>query len=244
MYIRSRLLEVIALVLMLLVSVETLSAQSPNDDHYKFEVGGQFSLIKFGEQTAVNEIPYCLATCKVITEPFSDSTEPGFGGRFGYNLNRHLAIEAEINFFPRDHLYEGGRKLEGLFGVSAGKRFTKFGVFAKGRPGFLRLGKGDFRMRPALCPGDIPEPIGCFDPVAKTSFAFDAGGIVEYYPNKRLVVRFDAGDTILHFGERLAVTSVPALNPGVTIPFKIGLLGAPAETTHNFEGSIGVSFRF
>ena len=99
-------------------------------------------------------------------------------------------------------------------------------------------------MRPALCPGDIPEPIGCFDPVAKTSFAFDAGGIVEYYPNKRLVVRFDAGDTILHFGERLAVTSVPALNPGVTIPFKIGLLGAPAETTHNFQGSIGVGFRF
>ena len=176
MYIRSRLLEVIALVSSVLVSVETLSAQSPNNDHYKFEVGGQFSLIKFGEQTAVNEIPYCLATCKVITEPFSDSTEPGFGGRFGYNLNRHLAIEAEINFFPRDHLYEGGRKLEGLFGVSAGKRFTKFGVFAQGRPGFLRLGKGDFRMRPALCPGDIPEPIGCFDPVAKRLAICGLGG--------------------------------------------------------------------
>src|SRR5437588_11724355 len=95
---RSRLLEVIVLVSMLLLSVETLNAQSPNNDHYKFEVGGQFSLIKFGKQTAVNKIPYCLATCKVITEPFSDSTEPGFGGRFGYTLNRHVAIDADINF--------------------------------------------------------------------------------------------------------------------------------------------------
>jgi len=236
--------SVIVLVSTFLVGVEHIRAQSRSSDHYKFEVGGHFSLIKFGEQTAINKVPYCLATCKIITEPFSHSTEVGLGARFGYNLNRHLAVEAEINFFPRDRLYEGGRKLEGLFGVKAGKRFRKFGVFAKGRPGFLRLGKGDFRMRPALCPGDIPEPIGCFDPVAKTSFAFDAGGIVEYYPTKRLVVRFDAGDTILHFGERLAVTSVPALNPGVTIPFKIGLLGAPAETTHNLQGNIGVGFRF
>src|SRR5260370_37962337 len=133
---RSRLLEGLVLVSMLLVSVETLSAQSPHDVDYKFEVGGQFSLIKFGEQTAINKIPYCLATCKVITEPFSDPTEPGVGGRFGYNLNRHLAIEAEINFRPRDHLYEGGQKFEGLFGVKAGTRFTNFGVFARGRPGF------------------------------------------------------------------------------------------------------------
>ena len=174
-------------------------------------------------------------------------TEPGFGGRFTYNLTNRIAVESELNFFPHKNIFQflgDGRALQGQFGIKFGKRFKKFGVFAKGRPGFLRLGKGDFRMRPALCPGDIPEPIGCFDPVAKTSFAFDAGGIVEYYPNKRLVVRFDAGDTILHFGERLAVTSVPALNPGVTIPFKIGLLGAPAETTHNFQGSIGVGFRF
>ncbi len=44
MCIRSRLLEVIVLVSMLLLSVETLSAQSPNNDHYKFEVGGPFKI--------------------------------------------------------------------------------------------------------------------------------------------------------------------------------------------------------
>ena len=30
----------------------------------------------------------------------------------------------------------------------------------------------------------------------------DVGGVVEFYPSKRIVTRFDAGDTIIHFGRR------------------------------------------
>ena len=212
----------------------------------KFEAGGQFSLIRFGEQTAVNDIPYCLGTnCKVITEPFSHPTELGFGGRFGYNVNRHLAIEAEMNFFPRDRSFELGRKLEGLFGVKAGKRFGKVGVFGKGRPGFLRLSAGDFVAKPVICILPFPAPVGCSDPVAKTQFAFDVGGVIEYYPTKRVIIRFDVGDTIVRFGERMVVASVPLFNPsGGAPPAQIGLVGAPSETTHNFQSNIGVSFRF
>jgi hypothetical protein len=45
--------------------------------------------------------------------------EVGGGGRFTYNLKSYLAVEAELNYFPRDfHKYTtnftGGQMLEGL----------------------------------------------------------------------------------------------------------------------------------
>ena len=68
-------LPLIVLVSVLLVSTKNISAQSPSNHRYRFEVGGDFAIIKFGEQTAINKIPYCLGTnCKVITEPFSHET--------------------------------------------------------------------------------------------------------------------------------------------------------------------------
>ena len=239
-------LPLIVLVSVLLVSTKNISAQSPSNHRYRFEVGGDFAIIKLGEQTAINKIPYCLGTnCKVITEPFSHETEPGLGGRFDYNFNRYLAAEAEMNFFPRDRLFEGGRKLEGLFGVKAGKRFAKFGVFGKARPGFLRESKGDFTPVNRICILPFPQPVGCSDPIAKTNFAFDLGAVIEYYPAAHVVIRFGAGDTIVRFGERRVVASVPFFNPsGGSPPAAIGLVDAPSETTHNFQGSIGVGFRF
>ena len=68
-------------------------------------------------------------------------TEPGFGGRFGYNFSRYLTLEAEGNFFPRDRELEGGRKTQGLFGAKVGKRMDRVGIFGKARPGFIRFQK-------------------------------------------------------------------------------------------------------
>ena len=222
----------------LLVGAAGVRAQ----DIPKFEIGGQFSLIKFSEQKASQKLRNCLGTnCQTITQPFSDPTEPGFGGRFGYNINRNIALEAEVNFFPRDNTFEGGRKLQGLFGVKAGKRFGKFGVFAKGRPGFLRESKGDFTPPVRLCILPFPQPVGCSDPISTTNFAIDIGGVVEYSFSKRFVLRFDAGDTIVHFSSRRTVASVPFFSvPGANV----GLVDVGPETTHNFQSNIGFGFRF
>src|SRR6266567_997834 len=127
----SVVVSVIVLVSTFLVGVEHIRAQSRSSDHYKFEVGGHFSLIKFGEQTAINKVPYCLATCKIITEPFSHSTEVGLGARFGYNLNRALAVVSESNFLLCGRIYEGARKMERVYRVKAGKRFRKLVKHAK-----------------------------------------------------------------------------------------------------------------
>ena len=32
-------------------------------------------------------------------------TEPGFGGRFTYNLTKRIAIDSELNFFPNKNIF-------------------------------------------------------------------------------------------------------------------------------------------
>src|SRR5215217_6449049 len=72
--------------------------------------------------------------------PFDD-TQAGIGGGLAYNFNRSIAAEAEINFFPQKQfiLAADGNAIQAQFGVKVGKRFEKFGVFGKVRPGFLSV---------------------------------------------------------------------------------------------------------
>src|ERR1044072_1643588 len=65
-----------------------------------------------------------------------DETKGGIGGRVTYNFNWSIAAEAEINFFPQKQLIfeSNGSSIQAQFGVKAGKRFEKFGVFGKVRP--------------------------------------------------------------------------------------------------------------
>lgn len=203
-------------------------------DEKKFEVGAQFSILQVPTRTIAN---FALATSSE-----SHATEYGVGGRIGYNLSQNFAIEAEGNFFPRDRDLQGGRKIQGLFGVKAGKKFDKVGIFAKARPGFIRFERGDYRFGPGGCIAVFPPPLACFQPVAKTNFAFDVGGVIELYPSSRTIIRFDAGDTIIRFGARRVAADVPAFPP----PSGANLVALPvgAETKHNFQGSVGVGFRF
>jgi hypothetical protein len=198
-------------------------------DEKKFEVGGQASLVQVSIRTLNGNT---LADDRTNT--------PGFGGRFGYNFSKYFALEAEVNFFPRDRDVEGGRKVQGLFGAKAGKRFEKVGVFAKARPGFIRYERGDY-VQFGGCPTVFPPPIGCFRPVAKNNLALDLGGVLEFYPSKNTLIRFDAGDTIIRFGRRnVAVFQAsPIFGPSGLVVFPVA-----AETKHNFQTSAGFGFRF
>ncbi|MEP6741441.1 MAG: outer membrane beta-barrel protein [bacterium] len=194
----------------------------------RLEVGGQFSFIQVPVRT-VDSTGFGLSS--------SQETVPGFGGRIGFNFSRHVGIEAEGNFFPRDRDREGGRKIQGLFGVKAGKRFNQGGLFAKARPGFVHFSRGDYQPGTGGCAAVFPPPIGCFQPVAKTSFAFDLGGVGELYPSKNTIVRFDAGDTIVRFGARRVAARSTSLNGLVVVP-------VAAETKHNLQASFGFGYRF
>lgn len=173
-------------------------AQSASADRKRFEVGAQFSMLRYKDY-----VDY--------------GTEPGVGGRFTFNVNDHLAVEAAVDFYPRAHNGDptvSGRKTLALFGVKAGSRFGRFGFFGKARPGFIHLS----RRLEFSCIG-IGTPVDC--ELSRTNFAFDLGGVAEYHFSPRWLFRLDLGDTIIRAD-------------------KVGGRG----TTHNLQMDAGVGFRF
>lgn len=167
----------------------------------KFEVGAQFSLLRFDR-----------------SNPDFKVNDFGVGGRITWNLNSHLSAEAEFNFFPErgENTFRGGRKIQGLFGMKAGKRSDRLGIFAKFRPGFIHFDK-----RIVLCPPGVVCP-AVIQFYSRTEVALDAGGVLEFYPSRATAVRFDLGDTIVRFRDA----------------------GYPAKSTHNLQFSAGFGFRF
>jgi hypothetical protein len=171
-------------------------------------------------------------------------TEPGFGGRVTYNLTDNFAVEGEVNFFPgRGHLglrEVDGRVLQGQFGVKVGKRFERFGLFAKVRPGVVAFSRAAEFHEDDSVTGPGGEPFFRSEKRMRGFLSTDVGGVLEFYPSRRIVTRFDFGDTIIRYGERktLDFDFVPPDS------FRQRLARLPSETTHNFQFSAGVGFRF
>lgn len=213
-------------VIILCLALGSMKATAQTDELPKFEVGAHFTS---------------------ITKPSFDNgdTEPGFGGRLTYNINRSVAVEAVGNFFPHSCRFCGanqadnsGNITQAFFGIKAGKRFDKWGIFAKARPGITSFSKGDGSY---VATG--PAPLFPFQFVQKrlNNFAADLGGVLEFYPTKRIVTRFEGGDTLIHYRSRQSnflsfdpITFTPSIVPFTT----------RAETRHNFQFSAGVGWRF
>jgi hypothetical protein len=168
---------------------------------------------------------------------FGDETQQGIGGRVAYNFNRSIAAEAEINVLPQSQfiLSADGPAIQAQFGVKLGKRFKKFGVFAKARPGFITV-DDRFTLGPALVTGNDGLPAFDFRVERTNFFTMDVGGVLELYPSRRMVVRFDAGDTaIRHPAQFEAVFN----NDG-----SIAVRQArPPKFANNFQFTAGVAFR-
>jgi len=137
----------------------------------------------------------------------------GVGGRFSYNFTDNFALDSEVAYFPENPSNNFGQTVA-LAGLRAGVRSEKFGAFAKVRPGIVHFGGDAFRARNG----------------SRSNFALDVGGVLEFYPSSRVIVRVDLGDTIVPFGDDVINRPVPPFifRPG---------------TTHNFQSSFGVGFR-
>jgi hypothetical protein len=125
---------------------------------------------------------------------------------------------------------------QAVAGVKIGKRFDSWGVFAKARPGVVSFSE-------AQIVSFLPSSSGLFpfgvERERVTSFATDVGGVVEFYPSRRIVTRFDVGDTIIHFTKRTRdVVFFDTTGPQVISVTR------PARTDHRFQFSAGVGFRF
>jgi hypothetical protein len=150
----------------------------------------------------------------------------GLGGRLVYRAFRLLDLETEFNFLPGNSATSGNH-LQGFFGVKTGKRWKKGGIFLKARPGFIHFRRDPFGVTK---PG---SSIFSTERATSTEPDIDLGGVVEYYTARGLILRFDLGDSVIHYARRTVRTSefLP--------PFEAG-----GFTTHNWQGSFGISFRF
>jgi len=193
------------------------AARAQSQDPPKYEVGVEFTTLP--------------------REGFFESrTEVGVGGRFTFNLNPNIALETVAYVFPRNcfDCRNEGRMTEVLGGVKAGKRFDSWGVFAKARPGFVAFSRGQNFITPAG-----PNQI-MIETSSATNFAADLGAVLEFYPSKRIVTRFDAGDTIIRLNQQARLNFGFFPYPGT---FPVAVI-SPAKTTHNFQFSASVGFRF
>jgi hypothetical protein len=200
----------------------------------RYEVGLQISSLSFSSNDPV------IGPGPGVSE-FQSKTLPGIGGRFTYNLNSNIGLEAEANLYLGDTrlfapLGSGGRPAQAVSGIKAGKRFEKFGIFAKARPGFVSFSEGKFPLSFFLQPNlPLSNPRGEY----VTHLALDVGAVFEFYPSSKIVTRFDAGDTIIRYGAQ-SVLAGGLLLPGAPRPTVV----IPGETRHNFQFNAGVGFRF
>jgi len=187
-------------------------------DKHRSEVGGVYTVITLAD----------FQSRLFPTFGAGNSTVSGLGGRFAFKFNKHLALDAEINFFPKSHLRneEVGQKMQGFIGLKAGVRKRKVGVFAKARPGVMWF--GEFQTRGSC----TAISIGTSCTVGhEKDFAMDVGGVFEFYPTDRLIIRADVGDTIVRYPDH----SFGSL----TVPILV-----PADTKNNLQVSLGISWRF
>jgi hypothetical protein len=228
---RQSVFIVLAAIACLVFGIKEARAQS---DTPKFETGVVFTAIR------QNDDFYQL----VQGFPPRIRHNYGVGGRFTFNLNSMVALEAELTYHPKErglftgglfgsqsseNDFIGGTRTQGLFGIKVGKRGEKFGVFGKVRPGFMRF------SNVGNCPGG--ELARC-TVGGRSEFALDIGGVFEYYPTRRFVIRFDAGDTIIHY-RKLTRVDIEGFPPTPQFPLKIG-----GGTTNNAQYSVGFGVRF
>ena len=163
---KSLLLILVKFLFPLLLLAVTLRAQ---DNYTRTEWGAEYSTIR---ETNSN---------------FQGTNFSGFGGRFDWNLNRRLAFESQVDFFPEHGvplaLVQGGQTSQAVFGIRAKVVQTRhFSVFGLVRPGLLHFtGVEILSSQGGSAYGQQPA----------TYFVLNLGGGIEYYPSPRWALRAD-----------------------------------------------------
>ena len=138
----------------------------------------------------------------------------GFGVRFNYNFNDHVALDSELVYRQHDLFSSNGTptpsatigQTSGLFGVRAGQHAEYYGVFAHARAGFLHFGTSNGAS--LLNRSTVP--------------AFNVGGTFERYHGP-VILRFDLGELIVAYGNAQATGSSFAPPP----PGRLGTRASP-----------------
>ncbi len=137
------------------------------------------------------------------------------GGRVTVHLWRLIDAEAEVNRIP----IGGGVALfpatQLLAGARVGRRFGRFGIYGKARPGVMRF------------------DANLYTPNLNARPALDVGGVLEAYSSRHLAFRMDFGDTAVWYGRDISIPLISEPGPDV-VP----------GTRHQLQWSMGLSVWF
>jgi hypothetical protein len=206
-------------LLVLLLLALKLPAAGAQEEYSRFEVSGQFSVIRLLDSSSNAQSHF------------------GFGGRLDINLTRRLAFESQVDFFPPPASpflqSQGGRTLQALFGIRGKVLQSKhFAVYGLLRPGLIHFEK----VR-----AFSPTPPSFFTIRPATYFLINLGGGIEFYPSPRLIARFEISGNpyrIPNFTQHVASGFVSA--PGqitdafrfsVGVGYRLGTLHENARET-------------
>jgi hypothetical protein len=153
---------ILAIVWIFFFSTQALAQDSSG----RFEVGGNFTALRFG----------------------GGAFGPGVDGDL--NFGRHIALDASYSWLPSSPIHF----MAGLFGAKVGTRTEHFGFFGKVRPGFVSLGNEERSATEIIGPGQGSSLSLRF--ARQTEKALDFGGILEYYPARHWALRWDVGDLL------------------------------------------------
>jgi Outer membrane protein beta-barrel domain len=200
-------------LLMLLLRLPSLA----QDNYTRVEFGAQYS------------------TARLTNSNLGATNFSGFGGRFDWNLNRRLAFESQLDFFPENTqpllTIQGGKTLQAVFGVRAKVIQTRrFAVFGLIRPGFFHFTDVlYFNSNSATGFAEQPE----------THFVLNLGGGIEYYLNPRWVLRADLeGDPYRVPNSNVSFPGGSAFSVGKiddTTRFSVGVAYRPGALIENEE---------
>ncbi|MGB7844258.1 MAG: outer membrane beta-barrel protein [Candidatus Acidiferrum sp.] len=178
------------------------------ENYTRFELGAEYS------------------TVRETNPSLQGNNSSGFGGRFDWNLNRRLAFESQMDFFPGHGvpllLVQGGQTLQAVFGVRAKVVQTRhFSVFGLVRPGLLHF--TGVEVPSAQSSSSIIEQ-------SATYFVLNLGGGIEYYPSPQWVLRAD-------------IEGNPYRVPAYFVSAGGGTAAQPGKINDTTRLSFGVAYR-
>lgn len=138
----------------------------------------------------------------LISLSYPDQIPNGFGAWASWDLvdasadpSLTVGLDAALNVFPEDHPIIG-RQVQLLAGVRGGLRTDRLRALGRVRPGVVKFGER-FIAPDTVCIAIFPTPEACL--ADERNFAVDVGVTLEWLTSRRLVLRFDLGDTLIRF---------------------------------------------
>lgn len=124
---------------------------------------------------------------------------PEWGLWASWNFSKYVSWDTSVLRSPRNQdrietidYQAGGRAIEALTGAKVGIRRDHMGYFAKIRPGTITFSKTQRQL-------DIATTPATFDNGMFTDFVLDTGGVLEVYPSRHSILRFEAGDAQIFY---------------------------------------------